>query len=690
MAKDPVCGMSVEEASTEYKADVRGATYFFCSETCLREFTAPVKELRTLKLLVAVGAVLTAPVILLTYLPALPARENDIVLFLLATPVQFVVGWRFYRGAYHAIKSLVSNMDVLIALGTSAAYAYSAVVTFLPGSFGVEGVYYDTAAVIVTLILTGRLLEHLTKGRASEALRKLLDLTPTVAHVVRGDQVSDTPIEQLSVGDVFEVKPGERIPTDGVVVYGGTSVDESLITGESIPVEKVVGSEVIGGSINKSGYVRARATKVGQDTTLSQIAKLVEEAQAGKAPIQQLVDRIAEYFVPVVVVAAVSASALWYLFGQVPPVTALLVFVSVVIIACPCALGIATPAALLVGTAKGAQNGILIKNGEALEAARRIDTVVFDKTGTLTLGRPAVTSLVSDDERVALTLSASLEARSEHPLAEAILDRARSSGVAVKAVEGFESLPGLGVRGTVEGRKILLGNRELMKGSGLDLSELEGRASQLENEGNTVVFLASEEKVLGVIAASDTVKPEAKDTVEALRRMGVRTMMLTGDNQRAADAIAKKLGIDRVLANVRPSEKEKTIESLQKDGRKVAMVGDGINDAPALARADLGVAIGSGTDVAKETGSLVLLKDSLTDVVTAIKLSRSTLSKIKQNLFWAFGYNVALIPIAGGALIPFFGVGVYSFLPFLAGAAMAFSSVTVVANSLLLSRFNPR
>lgn len=686
MAKDPVCGMSVDEESTEYKAEVRGARYFFCSDTCLREFTAPVKELRTMKILVAIGAALTAPVILLTYVPVLPALENNIVLFLLATPVQFVVGWRFYRGAYHAIKSLVSNMDVLIALGTSAAYGYSAVVTFLPGSFGVEGVYYDTAAVIITLILTGRLLEHLTKGRASEALRKLLDLRPTVAHVLRGDQVSDTPIEQVNVGDIFEVKPGERIPTDGVVAYGTTSVDESLITGESIPVEKAVGSEVIGGSINKSGYVRARVTKVGQDTTLSQIAKLVEEAQAGKAPIQRLVDRIAEYFVPLVVVIAVSAAGFWYLFGHVPPVTALLVFVSVVIIACPCALGIATPAALLVGTAKGAQNGILIKSGEALEAARRVDTVVFDKTGTLTMGRPTVTSVTSDDERLTLSLAASLEASSEHPLAEAILSRAKSSGIVAKAVDGFESLPGLGVKGNVEGRRVLLGNRELMKADGIDVSDFDECASLLENEGNTVVFLASEKKILGLVAASDTPKPDAKEAVEGLRRIGVSAMMLTGDNQKAADAVAKRLGIDRVLANVRPSEKERMIETLQKEGRRVAMVGDGINDAPALARADLGIAIGSGTDVAKETGSLVLLKDNLTDVVAAIRLSRSTLSKIKQNLFWAFGYNVALIPIAGGALIPFYGVGVYSFLPFLAGGAMAFSSVTVVANSLLLAR----
>ena len=689
MAKDPVCGMSVEERSTEYEADVRGTRYYFCSETCLREFLAPAVELRKLKFLVAVGALLSVPVILLTYLQVLPGPINNLLLFLLATPIQFVVGWRFYRGAYHAIKSLVSNMDVLIALGTSAAYGYSAVVTFLPGLVGIEGVYYDTAAVIITLILTGRLLESLTKGKASEALRKLLDLRPTVAHVVRGDNIVDVLVEELQLNDIFEIKPGERIPTDGVVVDGNTSIDESLITGESMPVEKAVGSEVIGASINETGYIRARATKVGQDTALSQIAKLVEEAQAGKAPIQRLVDRIAEYFVPIVVIIAATSAAFWYLFANVSATVALLVFVSVVIIACPCALGIATPAALLVGTAKGAQNGILIKGGEALEAARKVKVVVFDKTGTLTRGKPSVTTIVSSDENSLLSLAASLEANSEHPLAQAIAAKAKSSGMNVERVEDFQYMPGLGVKGRIRSQIVVLGNRELMKANVVDLAPWVERASWLENDGNTVVFLGLNGKSTGFLAVSDTLKPEAKKAVSALGRMGVETIMLTGDNERAAHAIAKQLGIERVYANVRPSEKEKVIESLQKNGKFVAMVGDGINDAPALARADLGIAIGSGTDIAKETGSLVLLKDNLLDVVSAIQLSRRTLAKIKQNLFWAFGYNVALVPIAAGALVPFFGVGIYSVLPFLAGAAMALSSVTVVSNSLLLSRFVP-
>jgi Cu+-exporting ATPase len=690
MAKDPICGMSVEEQNTEYLAEVRETKYYFCSETCLREFLAPAVELRKLKMLVTVGAALGVPVILLTYLTLLPAFENNLLLFVLATPVQFIVGWRFYRGAYHAIHSLVSNMDVLIALGTSAAYGYSAVVTFFPNAVGVGGVYYDTAVVIITLILAGRLLESLTKGRASDALRKLLDLKPKTAHLVREGASSEVPVEELQEGDNFEVKPGERIPTDGEVVSGNTSVDESLITGESIPVEKGIGSEVIGASINGAGYIKVRATKVGQDTTLSQIAKLVEEAQAGKAPIQRLVDRIAEYFVPLVVLVAAISAGLWYFVAGVSLSVALLVFVSVVIIACPCALGIATPAALLVGTAKGAQNGILIKGGEALEAARKVDTVVFDKTGTLTVGKPSVTKIVSSDERTLLSLAASLEAKSEHPLAEAIVERANSLGLKSQSVNDFEYRPGLGVGGLVGGRPVLLGNRELMASSGVEVSALEDNALVLESEGNTVVFLAAGGNPLGLIAVRDTLKPDAKPAISELRRNGIETLMLTGDNERAAKAIAAELGIQQVYANVRPSEKERVVETLQKRGKFVAMVGDGVNDAPSLARADLGIAIGSGTDVAKETGGVVLLKDNLLDVVTAIQLSRKTLAKIKQNLFWAFGYNVALIPIAAGALVPFFGVGVYSFLPFLAGGAMAFSSVTVVGNSLLLSRFSPK
>ncbi len=689
MAKDPICGMSVEEKDAAYRTVARGDTYYFCSETCMREFQAPAKELRKLKYLVALGAALTVPVILFTYVPILSSSTTNYILFLLATPVQFVVGWRFYKGAYYSLRRLVSNMDVLVAIGTSAAYLYSSVATFFPSAVGFQGVYFDTAAVIVTLILTGRLLESLTRGRASEALRKLVDLRPRTAHLIGQNGISEVPVEELKVGDVFEVKPGERIPTDGVVVSGSTSADESLITGESLPVEKEIGSQVIGASINGQGLVRAKATRVGQDTALSQIAKLVEEAQAGKAPIQRLADRIAEYFVPLVVLIASVASVAWYLAG-VPGTTSLLIFVSVVIIACPCALGIATPAALLVGTAKGAQNGILIKGGEVLEAARDVDTVVFDKTGTLTQGKPVVTEIVSNDEKNLLSLAGSLESGSEHPLAGAIVQRARSEGLEVREPDEFENLPGLGVRGKVGGRLVLLGSIELMRDNSIDMEEYRAQYQALQSSGNSVVFLASDAKPLGLIAVRDTPKPEAKRALSSLRKMGVTTMMLTGDNERTSAVIAGELGIESVRANVKPQEKEKVIELLQSEGKVVAMVGDGVNDAPALAKSNLGIALGSGTDVAKETGGLVLLKDSLLDVVTSIQLSRKTLSKIKQNLFWAFGYNVALVPVAAGALIPFLGIGIYSVLPFLAGAAMAFSSVTVVTNSLLLSRFVPK
>ncbi len=687
MAKDPVCGMSVEEKKDALKADLRGASYYFCSETCMREFLAPAAELRTLKTLVGVGSLLTIAILSLTYLPILPGYVNNFTLFLLAVPVQFVVGSRFYRGAYHAVRSLTSNMDVLIALGTSAAFGYSVIATFFPSFFGTEGVYYDTAAVIITLILAGRLLEHLTKDRASDAVRKLLEMKPTIAHLVKGDSVIDVPVEELSVGDIFEIKPGERVPTDGKVSFGKTSIDESIITGESIPVEKSPGSEVIGGSINKAGYIRAEATMVGQDTVISQIARMVEEAQAGKAPIQRLVDKVAEYFVPAIVAIAIASSLLWYLIGGISATTSVLIFVSVVIIACPCALGIATPAALLVGTAKGAQNGILLKSGEALEVSGKVDTIVLDKTGTITVGRPSVTTVEGDGNEV-LSHAAAVEASSEHPLAEAIVREARRRQAKLQVVVDFQSYPGLGVSGRVGDKLVRLGKRELMREDGIDISRFDARALALEADGNTVVFVSVNKDVFGIVAVSDTLKPDAEQTILELRKMKVEAIMLTGDNERTAEAIAKRVGITRFYANLLPQEKERIIEKLQREGRTVAMVGDGVNDAPALAKAHLGIAIGSGTDVAKETGGIILIGDRLMDVVGAVKLSRSTLGKIKQNLFWAFGYNTALIPVAGGALIPLYGVSVYSFLPFLAGAAMAFSSVTVIANSLLLSRWH--
>ncbi len=691
MAKDPVCGMFVDENKAELKAQVRGVTYYFCSESCMHEFLAPEKEMRKLKVEVLVSAILSVPILLFTYLPLLPAQSSNYLLFVLETPIQFVVGWRFYKGTYDSVKNRMGNMDALIALGTSAAWAYSTAVTFAPTFFPFSGVYFDTSAVIITLILAGRFLEHVTKSRASAAVRKLAELQPTVAHRVdeSGAEV-DVPIEQVQVGDMLVVRPGEKIPVDAIIVEGRSVIDESMITGESIPAEKSVGQEVIGATINKSGLLKLKADKVGQDTALSQIVKLVEEAQVGRAPIQRLADRIAAYFVPVVIAAATVAALSWYYFGHIGLNFSVLVFVSVVVISCPCALGIATPAALLVGTSKGAQNGVLIKGGEYLERAGKIDTMVFDKTGTLTIGRPSVTDVVpeaglSSDEL--LRLAASVEKGSEHPLGEAIVNEAKSRSISLSEPQGFEAIAGKGVKARVDGRTVLLGNRRLITENGGDLSVLEPELRRLEEEGKTAMIVARDGKVEGLVAVADTVKPSAKATVEALKGMGIRVVMLTGDNSRTAAAIANKLGIDKFFAEVLPQQKEETIESMQKEGRVVAMVGDGINDAPALAKADVGIAIGSGTDIAKETGGIVLIKDDLRNVATAIKLSRKTLAKIKQNLFWAFAYNVVLIPVAAGALVPVFGAQVYGVLPFLAAGAMAISSVTVLSNSLLLFRF---
>jgi Cu+-exporting ATPase len=692
MAKDPICGMYVDEKTAQYKVTVRGTTYYFCSQTCMKEFMAPEVEIRRLKISVILGVISSVPIVFLTYVSLFPMVVNNYILLTLDTPIQFVFGWRFYRGTYDAIRNRMGNMDTLIALGTSAAWAYSTGVTFFPSFFPFSGVYFDTAAVIVTLVLTGRFLEHISKGRASEAVRKLMDLQPRLAHVIRGEKEIEIPVEQIEVGDMFVVRPGEKVPVDGMVIEGYSSVDQSMITGESIPVEKNPNDEVIGGTINKTGMLKARATKVGQDTTLAQIVKLVEEAQIGRAPIQKLADRVAAYFVPAVIIIALSSALAWYFIGNIGLQFSLLAFVSVTVIACPCALGIATPAALLVGTSKGAQNGILIKGGDHLEIAHKTTTMVFDKTGTLTVGEPSVTDVIPYDKYSAdtvLMLAASVEKGSEHPLAEAIEKEAASRSLQLVNPSEFEAIPGKGVKAMIQGKEILLGNRKLMTEIGVSLSKIEEKTKELEEDGKTVMFTVVDGALAGVIGAADTLKEYAANAVAELKKMGIEVIMLTGDNETTAKAIAKKLGIEKIFAEVLPQQKEAVIERLRNEGKVVAMVGDGINDAPALAKADVGIAIGSGTDVAKETGGIVLVKEDLRDVVTAIKLSRSTVRKIKQNLFWAFAYNAALIPIAAGALVPFFGAQVYNVLPFLAAGAMAFSSVTVVSNSLLLERFKP-
>ena len=708
MATDPVCGMFVEEKPDSIQHIVDGRKYYFCSTQCLNEFTEPERELRKLKKHVVISIALTIPIVILTLphmfpsqledLIPLPMETSNYVMLALATPIQFWIGWRFYRGMWDGIKARASNMDTLIALGTTAAYVYSAAVTIAPGYFPFESVYFETAAIIITLILVGKLLETRTKEKASSAVRKLMDLQPRMAKVIReGNREEEIPVEQVQEGDLLVIRPGERVPVDGVVIKGASSVDESAITGESIPVDKSMGSEVIGATINQSGLLAVKATKVGQDTVLSQIITLVENARMGKAPMQRMVDQVAKYFVPAVIAIAVGAGLGWYFAGGAGLTYSLLAFVSVIIIACPCALGIATPAALMMGAGKGAENGILFKGGEYLEIARKVNTVVFDKTGTLTEGKPSVTDIIDISrgigENELLRLAAIAESGSEHPLGQAIVRKARESGLPVSNPESFEAVSGHGLRATYAGHTILIGNRKLMHENGIKVdARIDSILSRLEQEGKTATLVSIDSGLSGIIAMADTVKESAREAVDSLKnKMGIEVIMLTGDNERTAKAIASKLDIDRVIAQVLPQQKEEVIANLRsEDDRVVAMVGDGINDAPALARADLGIAIGSGTDVAKETGGIILIKGDVRDVATALELGKKTVSKIKQNLFWAFAYNTGLIPIAGGALVPFLGLSVFGWLPILAGAAMALSSVTVVGNSILLGRYRPR
>ena len=693
MAKDPICGMFVEEKPNSIKHVIDGREYFFCSGQCLDEFREPEKELANLKKQVAISAALTIPIMILTFFPVFSLEVSHYIMLALSTPVQFWVGWRFYRGLWDGIKSKTSNMDSLIAVGTTTAYLYSSVVTIFVGHFPVESVYFETSSVIITLILVGKLLESKTKEKASNAVRKLLDLQPKTARVIRDGKEIEIPIEQIKLGNILIIRPGESIPTDGIVTEGHSSIDESSITGESMPADKFEGSEVIGATINKSGLLKVKATKVGRDTVLSQIISLVDNAKTGKAKMQKMVDQVAKYFVPSVIIVAVASGLGWYFVGDIGLTYSLLAFVSVIIIACPCALGIATPAALMMGTGKGAENGILFKSGEYLEIARRVKTIVFDKTGTLTLGKPSVTDIIdltSIGENELLRIAAIAELGSEHPLAQAIIREARAHSVNITHPESFEAVSGHGLKAIYANHSLLIGNRELMNKNNIFISENDSRLQNLEVEGKTIVFVSIDNKLSGIIAVADTIKPNARETIDILRKNGIEIIMLTGDNERTARTISSKIGIDRVIAQVLPQQKEEVISKLQSSGRIVAMVGDGINDAPALARADLGIAIGSGTDVAKETGGIILIKNNLIDVVTALDLGKKTVSKIKQNLFWAFAYNTGLIPIAAGVLVPFVGVGMFGWLPMLAGGAMALSSVTVISNSILLGRYKSR
>ncbi|UCD46053.1 MAG: heavy metal translocating P-type ATPase [Candidatus Bathyarchaeota archaeon] len=687
MARDPVCGMFVDEEHPAFTAEVDGRTYYFCSEACMLTFVQPERERQALKRLVyfsvSIGATVMA---LMFYTGPLPLFSKHVWTFLLATPVQFIAGWRYYRGAWGAAKARTMNMDTLIVIGSSTAYFYSVFVVFFPQLVPSTEVYFDAAANILALILVGKLLEEIARGRASEAVRRLLDLQPPVARLLKEDGTEEeVPVEEVMPFDVLIVRPGEKIPLDGEVTEGASSVDESMITGESIPVAKGVGDEVIGGTVNKEGALKVEVTKIGMNTTLQQIVHMVEEAQLSRAPIQRVADTIASYFVPVVIAVGFIAFAGWYwLTGDFG--LSITSFVAVVIVACPCAMGIATPTAILVGAAQGAKNGILIKGGDYLEKTRELQAIAFDKTGTLTKGEIAVTDVVADDPDRVLSLVASLERRSEHPIGEAIVKYAEEKGLDLPEPKDFEALAGRGVKGTVDGEELIVGTQRLMDEIGAELDGETGkRAEELFDQGRTLVFVSTNGRVIGLLGVADEMKDNAAEVVAKLRSMGLQVVMITGDNKRTAEAIASQVGIDRYLAEVLPQDKVGEVKKLQEEGLVVAMVGDGINDAPALAQADVGIALGSGTDVAMETGGIILIRNNLMDVVTAIQLSKVTYSKIIQNLFWAFGYNAALIPVAAGVFRPW-GVVMH---PILAAGAMAFSSISVVSNSLLLRSFKP-
>ena len=693
LAKDPICGMVVPKA-TALHSERSGRDYYFCSNDCQKAFEDPEAELKSMKRRVSVaisgvvilailraafflGLATGATIVTWAPIPQLPWFTWGVWLFIITTPVMVFGGKGFFIGAATALRNRTANMDLLIAIGTSTAYIFSTAVTFFPGLLPVaeRDVYFEVAAVIIAFVLFGKYMEEIIKKRSSAAIRKLLDLRPATARVLRGGKELELPLDEVKIGDTILVKPGEKIPVDGIVLKGNSSVDQKMLTGESVPVEKSKGDEVIGGTLNKLGTLTFRATKVGSDTALMQIVKLVEEAQATSAPMQRIADRVASYFVPAVIIIAIAAGVGWLALGN--PTLALLSFIAVLIIACPCALGIATPAALMVGVGKGAEKGILIRSAEYLEKAEKLTTVVFDKTGTLTIGEPKVTDIIAleGSEGSALQVAATAEKGSEHPLAEAIMAEARRRKIKAGEPEKIEAVPGRGVKLEFKGKAYVLGNRKLMKEANVPVEGIENRIAKLEEKGKTVMILASK-KPIALIAASDTIKPHVANAIEALAKERMRIILLTGDNERTAKAIASQVGIKEVLANVLPWEKEAKIKELQAKGNVVAMVGDGINDAPALAQADIGIAIGSGSDVAKEAGGIVLVKDDIRDVASAIQLSRATMRKIRQNLFWAFIYNSVGVPVAALGLLN----------PIFAAAAMALSSLSVVTNSALLKR----
>jgi Cu+-exporting ATPase len=688
--------MIVDE-KTSLNADTEGRKFYFCSSNCMKTFANPEKELSKLKkrmYVAATGALILAIIRGALYLglafgavaitwapiPNIPYLTWGLLLFIIVTPVQFIGGWIFYVGAYEAIKKRTANMDVLIAVGTLAAYIYSTVVLFFPGLFPVKerDVYFEVSAVIIAFVLLGKFMEEAIKKRSSASVRKLLDLRPSMARVERNGIESEIQAKDILVNDILVVKPGEKIPTDGVIINGMSAIDEKMITGESIPVDKKTGDEVIGATLNKQGLLRIKATKVGTETALSQIVHIVEEAQSSTGRIQRLVDSVSAKFVPAVVSVSVTSFLIWY-FVMGNFIVGLLSFIAVLIIACPCALGIATPAALMVGVGKGAEAGILIRSAEYLERSQKVNTVVLDKTGTVTKGEPSVTDILTFNGYTTedvLRISASAESGSEHPLAHAIVSMAKSKKLVLENLREFEAVAGMGVKALLGDKKVFFGNRKLLQKFEIQPDMIEQEMAKLESEGKTVMILAEGNVVAGIIAVADTIKESSPAAIRELTELGIETIMLTGDNEKTANAVARNIGIKNIIASVLPGEKANVIKNLQSKGKVVAMVGDGINDAPALAQADIGIAIGSGSDIAKETGGIILIRDDIMDVARAIRLSRATMNKIKQNLFWALIYNSGGIPIAA--------IGLLS--PMVAAAAMALSSISVIANSSLLKR----
>lgn len=656
---------------TGYKAEVEE------KKDADREKETRQKEIKSLKRSFIISAILSLPLFsaMFFHMAGIDTiLNNGYFQLVLATPVQFIIGYRFYKGAFNSLRGGGANMDVLVSMGTSAAYFFS-IYNLLSG---VEEYYFEASAVIITLILLGKTFEAVAKGKTSEAIKKLMGLQPKTARIVKDGVEKDISIDEVEVGDIVEVRPGERIPVDGILVEGNSSIDESMITGESIPVDKKVGEKVVGATINKFGTFKFETEKVGKDTALAQIIKLVEDAQGSKAPVQRLADKISGVFVPTVLLIALGTFLIWY-FVKGDFTHALVSSVAVLVIACPCALGLATPTAIMVGTGKGAEMGILIKGGEHLEKTHELDTIVFDKTGTITKGEPEVTDIVGfgENENTILRLASIAEKSSEHPLGQAIVNKGKEKEMDLIESEKFLAIPGKGISTVIEGRTIRIGNKKLMKDADIKVERAEKELIRLEDEGKTAMLLSIDGEIKGIIAVADSVKESSKEAIDGLKDMGIDIYMITGDNERTAKAIAKEVGIENVLAEVLPENKAEVVEDIRGKGKKVGMVGDGINDAPALAAADIGFAIGTGTDVAMEAADITLMGGDLKDIAKAIKLSKRTMKIIKQNLFWAFGYNTAGIPIAAMGFLN----------PMIAGAAMAFSSVSVVTNSLRLKRF---